>query len=271
VFARRVSVRRKHRATAVVIAVALHGIALVVGAGVECGFSTRDAAWGSPEGARYEARVVERPAATDDCAPAPRPLVDRDAVPAPSGGDAPVPALFADEADDLAPPCAAPSISVAGGPRAAATPSEWAMRPTLAKSAYFGRGAGGRRADGRGAGGVVAAQSDGPAEYATQKTIADEPAPRAAVRVAARLVAYAAPRYPEVARERDLEGVVRVEADVRADGTVADVRVVRSSGVAAFDDAAVSAVRSWTFAPATIDGVAVASTIDLPAIRFRLE
>jgi TonB family protein len=46
---------------------------------------------------------------------------------------------------------------------------------------------------------------------------------------------------------------------------------VQSSGVAAFDDAAVAAVRKWRFAAATLDGVAFASTIALPAIRFRLE
>jgi protein TonB len=97
------------------------------------------------------------------------------------------------------------------------------------------------------------------------------PAPPPAVRVDARLLSYAAPEYPEWARDRNLEGAVRVEVEVLADATVGRVRVVQSSGVAAFDDAAVAAVRKWRFAAATLDGVAFATTIALPAIRFRLE
>ena len=91
------------------------------------------------------------------------------------------------------------------------------------------------------------------------------------VRVDARMLAYSQPEYPEWARDRGLEGSVRVEVEILADATVGAVRVAQSSGVAAFDDAAVAAVRKWRFAAATLDGVAFASTITLPAIRFRLE
>jgi protein TonB len=102
-----------------------------------------------------------------------------------------------------------------------------------------------------------------------------EPAPAPtrppAVLVRARMLSYSPPEYPEWARDRGLEGFVRVEVEVLADAAVGRVRVVESSGVAAFDDAAVAAVRKRRFAAATLDGVASASTITLPAIRFRLE
>ena len=97
------------------------------------------------------------------------------------------------------------------------------------------------------------------------------PAPREVVRVGARLVSYSHPEYPESARDRGLEGAVRVEVEILADATIGRVRVVESSGVAAFDDAAVAAVRTWRFAAATLDGEAIATTLRLPAIRFRLE
>jgi protein TonB len=97
------------------------------------------------------------------------------------------------------------------------------------------------------------------------------PLPAPPVVVAARVLSYVQPRYPESARDRGIEGVVRCECDVLCDGSVGDVRVVESSGFASLDAAAVAVVKRWTFAAATSDGVAFESTITLPAIRFRLQ
>jgi protein TonB len=59
------------------------------------------------------------------------------------------------------------------------------------------------------------------------------------------------PRYTPGAMRARIEGVVLLEAVVRADGTVGRVRVRRSLDAAfGLDDEAVTAVRAWRFAPA---------------------
>jgi protein TonB len=60
-----------------------------------------------------------------------------------------------------------------------------------------------------------------------------------------------------------------VRAEVAADGRAARVEVMRSSGYAALDDAALASVSQWRFAPAEIDGVPSAGAIEVP-ITFRL-
>jgi protein TonB len=82
---------------------------------------------------------------------------------------------------------------------------------------------------------------------------------------------WSPPAYPERARARGVEGEVTVEVEVGADGSVGDVRVVRSSGSALLDRAAERAVRLWRFRPATEGGVAVADVVRLPPIRFELK
>jgi protein TonB len=260
----------KSRVSAVAVSLVLHAVALAAGAWIQSGASFSTSTLERPGDSRYEARVVERSVAVDEVvAPTPT-FVAGDPAPAARGGDDPVPALDPPEADDVAPPAAAPTIAVDGGSNGWTYPTEWSSRPTLARSAFVGHGHGGRRCDGAGAGGrsepeVVQAMS------VPEPDVPSPPPPQPAVRVDARMLAYSAPEYPECARERGLEGAVRVEVEVLADATVGRVRVVQSSGVAAFDDAAVAAVRKWRFAAATLDGVAFASTIALPAIRFRLE
>lgn len=59
---------------------------------------------------------------------------------------------------------------------------------------------------------------------------------------------------------------VRVLPTGRADG----ITVQKSSGRGILDDAAVDAVRSWTFAPATQGGNPVAGWVNVP-IEFRLQ
>jgi protein TonB len=266
---RRRPARARGRFSAIGASLALHAVVIAAGAWIQSGAARLAAAADRPEDARYEAFVVERAVAADEVvAPAPE-FEPRVAASTARGGDDPVPALVEEEADDLPPPCAAPTIAVDGGSKGRARPTEWSSRPTLARSAYFGRGHGGRKKGGTGAGG-----RSGP--VAEQAMVVAAPAPptpppRPVVRVEARLVSYSSPEYPERARDLGLEGAVRVEVEILADATVGRVRVVQSSGVAAFDEAAVEAVRAWRFAAATLDGVAFASTIALPPIRFRLE
>jgi protein TonB len=74
------------------------------------------------------------------------------------------------------------------------------------------------------------------------------------------------PRYTAEAMRARLEGSVLVGAIVHADGSVRDVRVIRSlDSVFGLDQAAVHAARQWRFRPGLIAGepVSVAITIQL--------
>ncbi len=56
-----------------------------------------------------------------------------------------------------------------------------------------------------------------------------------------------APNYPELARKMHIHGVVRVEAQVRANGSVKSTRALGGSPVLV--DAALDAVGKWKFEP----------------------
>jgi protein TonB len=63
------------------------------------------------------------------------------------------------------------------------------------------------------------------------------------------------PLYPSIAREARIQGVVILEATITPQGRVQDVKVLR--GVPALDEAAVEAVKQWTYTPTLVDGVPV--------------
>ena len=65
-----------------------------------------------------------------------------------------------------------------------------------------------------------------------------------------RVLSAAQPKYPSSARNAGIEGVVGVKMLVNANGKVEEASVVRSSGNAALDEAAVAAVYKWRFSPA---------------------
>ena len=77
------------------------------------------------------------------------------------------------------------------------------------------------------------------------------------------------PRYPTLAREQGLEGVVVLSVLVRHDGRVDEARVAVSSGTIVLDQAALAAVRTWLFAPATRGGRPVESVVEVP-VKFAL-
>jgi TonB family protein len=76
------------------------------------------------------------------------------------------------------------------------------------------------------------------------------------------------PQYSEEARKARYEGTVVLQAIVRRDGTVDIVRLVRSLGYG-LDQNAMEALKQWRFRPATKDGIAVDSTVDVE-VRFNL-
>ncbi|MHC5053824.1 MAG: energy transducer TonB [Planctomycetota bacterium] len=78
-----------------------------------------------------------------------------------------------------------------------------------------------------------------------------------------------APRYPRLARGRGIEGTSLLGVVVLPDGTVGEIKVVRTSGHRVLDEAAVTAVRRWRFRPARRDGASVEARVLLP-VTFRL-
>jgi len=76
------------------------------------------------------------------------------------------------------------------------------------------------------------------------------------------------PIYPEVARKARIMGIVIVEATISEDGVVKNVEVLKPLPFG-LDQAAVDAVKQWTFKPATLDGAPVAVRFNL-TINFKL-
>lgn len=59
------------------------------------------------------------------------------------------------------------------------------------------------------------------------------------------------PNYPAEAARRGTEGYVEVEIVIGADGKVSAVNVIKAEPARVFEREALSAVRRWTFNPAT--------------------
>ena len=79
-----------------------------------------------------------------------------------------------------------------------------------------------------------------------------------------------APAYPVAARQARQEGTVTVDVEVSTTGLPLNVRLARSSGFPALDQAALAAVRRWKFEPARAAGVAVNGHVIVP-LRFELK
>ena len=60
------------------------------------------------------------------------------------------------------------------------------------------------------------------------------------------------PVYPQGARAAGVRGIVLLEATIAADGSVTDVRVLRS--IPLLDQAAIDAVRQWQYEPHVVNG-----------------
>jgi len=73
---------------------------------------------------------------------------------------------------------------------------------------------------------------------------------------APRLVKEVKPNYPEAARRDKIQGTVLLSTVVLDDGTVGDVKVVRSLGDPkhGFDAEAIKAAKQWIFTPGLKDG-----------------
>jgi TonB family protein len=82
-----------------------------------------------------------------------------------------------------------------------------------------------------------------------------------------RLVRLSSPAYPFLARQRRIEGVVRLDVYISSGGTVEDVKVLNGHELLA--RSAVAAVKQWQYEPVQVGGkaVPVVTTVD---VDFRL-
>jgi TonB family protein len=78
-----------------------------------------------------------------------------------------------------------------------------------------------------------------------------------------------APKYPDMARRAQKEGVVLVEATIGVDGLAHDIKVIEGIGFGC-DEVAVDALKASRFAPAKQGEKPVAVRIQIP-YRFKLE
>lgn len=77
------------------------------------------------------------------------------------------------------------------------------------------------------------------------------------------------PRYTEVARRANVQGVVVVQAVIDERGNVTDVKVLRGLPMG-LDQAAIDAVRMWRYKPATLHGQPVKVYFNL-TVNFQLQ
>ena len=77
------------------------------------------------------------------------------------------------------------------------------------------------------------------------------------------------PTYPPAARRAGAEGTTLLRVHVLDDGRIGEVRVERSAGHVALDEAAADAVRKWHFEPARSGSDTVAVWVLIP-VEFRL-
>ena len=78
------------------------------------------------------------------------------------------------------------------------------------------------------------------------------------------------PRYPRLARKRKYQGVVILEVFVNQEGSVADIKVFKSSGYAILDKSALKSVKKWKFEPGKHGDKKVGMWVRTP-VRFQLK
>src|ERR1700730_7880526 len=77
------------------------------------------------------------------------------------------------------------------------------------------------------------------------------------------------PHYPAEALRKRWGGTGILEFVIRPDGTVSDVKILKSTGHRILDEEGVRAFRTWVFRPGTVDHVQVPLTFSLkPRPRY---
>ncbi len=84
----------------------------------------------------------------------------------------------------------------------------------------------------------------------------------------AKVLKQVRPKYPAIAKKAGVQGVVIVEAIIDTDGTVQEVKILRS--IPLLDQAAQNAVKQWRFEPAVQGGQAVRMRLTV-TVQFVIE
>jgi len=103
----------------------------------------------------------------------------------------------------------------------------------------------------------------------TGKTVEDSNKP-ASFTKEPELIKRVAPEYPDDAAEKGIEGAVDLAFVVSPRGEVGDVTVVHAEPSGIFNRAAIAAVRRWKYQPRTVNGIAVATQVQL-RMTFKLD
>jgi protein TonB len=78
------------------------------------------------------------------------------------------------------------------------------------------------------------------------------------------------PPYPEIALRRGWQGEVLLKVRVSPEGRAVSVGVQRSSGRDLLDQAAIEAVKAWSFVPARQGGLPIGGWVTVPIV-FKLQ
>jgi protein TonB len=77
------------------------------------------------------------------------------------------------------------------------------------------------------------------------------------------------PTYPEMARQRGIEGDVLLKVLVSSQGKALRVEIIKSSGSQMLDFSAQDTIKNWRFIPASLDNQAVEASVIVP-ISFKI-
>jgi TonB family protein len=109
-------------------------------------------------------------------------------------------------------------------------------------------------------GGLVAGSSKQPVAPATPLPVGGDVKP-------AKLLSSVSPSYPSLAKSQHIEGDVRIDALIDANGHVSAMKVI--SGATLLHQAAMDALRQWKYQPAMLDGKAVPMHLTV-TLQFRM-
>jgi len=113
--------------------------------------------------------------------------------------------------------------------------------------------------------GAVSSRQGSPEQASTQQVYKPGPGVTSPV-----LLRQEQPRYTSDALRAKIQGVVELEAVVQANGTVGEVRVLRSlDRVFGLDDQAIAAAKKWLFRPGIVNGEAVPVMVHL-LLEFKM-
>ena len=76
------------------------------------------------------------------------------------------------------------------------------------------------------------------------------------------------PDYPYAARDRHLEGSGLYRLNIKPDGTVSSVTVLKSTGYILLDQAAIHAYRQWRFRPGALHALEIPISFTMKGVTY---